>query len=417
MFEIESYREIFSVIRRNKTRSFFTAFGVFWGMLVLVILMGIGNGFVKGTEHDLQGIASNSTIFFIKRTTIPYGGYDSGRWWCFTDNDINEIKRKVTDLEAVFPRQRRWESESAYYESRYSNGVTILGEFPEIIKYDSIKLDCGRFINEIDIQRCRKVCVIGPNIRTDLFPNGEDPIGKYITISGIKFQVVGAYSVINNCQLGFNPRTTIRMPFTTVRKIYNYGENVGIIHAFAPQNVDIAEKITEMKKIILDAHKDVSPDDTKAISAYNMYEDVKDAMQITYGIYILVALVGMGTLIAGIIGISNIMLVVVKERTKEFGIKRALGATPQSIINQLIIESIIITSIAGYIGLMSGIFINDFISSQAATSGNNMLAFAGVEVKEVVFCLIIMIIFAAIAGLIPALRAVRIKPIDAIREE
>ncbi|MBR4619432.1 MAG: ABC transporter permease [Salinivirgaceae bacterium] len=414
MFDRELYKEIWQAISKNRTRSILTAFGVFWGLFMLITLAGAGNGLRNGVLAQYSNVAKNTTLLWTNNTTIPYGGFRRNHWWNFKNSDVVALNKQYPELYIV-PRITRWSGGGASYNLRTSE-CSVVGEYPITTKVEYIKLECGRYINEMDILQRRKVCVIGPRVREELFPNGEDPLGKNISLSGVYYKVVGAYSG-KGVGIGFNYETAVRLPFSTMQQTYNLGDNVGMLIIGAPADHDIGDVEAEVMRFIRSRHKDVSPDDNEALSHENLNKTFKQITNLFLGVDLLIWLVGLGTLLAGVIGISNIMLVIVKERTQEIGIKRALGATPGNIIRQIITESVLLTVVAGYLGLVLGVLINEGLGVILASSGNSIFMNPGINLSVGLVCLTILVVCGALAGLLPAMRAVKIKPIDAIREE
>ena len=414
MFDRELYKEIWQAIVANKTRSILTAFGVFWGLFMLITLYGAGNGLQNGIEAEFSENAKNTTIMFTSRTTIPYGGFRRNRYWNFKNSDVEALNQHYSDLYVV-PRIMTWNSSGVEYNMRKSE-CDVVGEYPVTTKVEYLKINKGRYINEMDIRERRKVCVIGPRVRDNLFPNGEEPIGKSIRVGSAYYTVVGTYNTQNTLHIGFDPQTAVRIPFTTAQQTYNYGDNVGMLIIGAPEEKSITDVEEEVMRFIRSRHRDVSPDDNDALQHINLSKQFGQITKLFLGVNLLIWLVGLGTLLAGIIGISNIMLVIVKERTQEIGIKRAIGATPGSIIRQIMTEAVLITVVAGYLGLVLGVVLNEGLGIVLASS-DTIFSNPGINLGVGLICLAILIVAGAAAGLLPALRAVKIKPIDAIREE
>ena len=414
MFDRELYKEIWQAISKNKTRSILTAFGVFWGLFMLIALAGAGNGLQNGVEAQYSNVAKNTTILFTNNTSIPYGGFKRNHWWNFKNSDVVALNKQYPDLYVV-PRIRNYRGGGATYNLRTSD-CTVVGELPVTTKVEYLKMECGRYINEMDIRERRKVCVIGPRVREDLFPNGEDPLGKYICLSGVYYKVVGAYGG-KGIGIGFNPQYAVRLPFTTMQQAYNMGDNVGMLVIGAPADRNIGDVEEEVMRFIRSRHRDVSPDDNEALQHVNLAKQFGQISNLFLGVDLLIWLVGLGTLLAGIIGISNIMLVIVKERTQEIGIKRAIGATPANIIRQIITEAVLITVVAGYLGLVLGVLLNEGLGAVLSSDSDSIFLNPGINLNVGLVCLAILVVCGALAGLLPAMRAVKIKPIDAIREE
>ena len=415
MFDRELYKEIWQAISKNKMRSTLTAFGVFWGLFMLITLAGAGNGLQNGVEAQFSSVAKNTSILLTNNTTIPYGGFKRNHWWSFNNSDVVALNKQYPDLYIV-PRITRWSGSGATYNLR-STECSAVGEYPVTTNVEYLKMECGRYINDIDILQRRKVCVIGPKVREELFPNGEDPLGKYICLSGVYYKVVGAYGGDSKISLGFDPDQAVRLPFSTMQQTYNMGDNVSMLLIGAPADKNITDVEEEVMRFIRSRHKDVSPDDNEALWHTNLSKTFGQITNLFLGVDLLIWLVGLGTLLAGVIGISNIMLVIVKERTQEIGIKRALGATPASVIRQIITEAVLITVVAGYLGLVLGVLINEGLGVVLSSSSDGLFLNPGINLGVGLACLAILVVSGALAGLLPAMRAVKIKPIDAIREE
>lgn len=414
MFDLDRWNEIWETIVRNKKRSIMTALGVFWGIFMLVVLLGGGIGLGKMIFGQLGGMSTNTTFFFPGQTSIPYQGMPSDRWWNLNTKDIEDIKKNVDGVKYV--AGMNWGgSQTITYNDRkedyYLMGYTA--EYNEIMP-QTVKF--GRFLNEIDILEKRKVCTIGSQIWKELFPGGENPIGKTVKMNNTYMTIVGVLEKVGNVSIGSNPETTIGAPISFVQQLYNRGNIVNSVIVAAYDDYKIAEVEAECKKII-SANHIISPDDPKAIGGFNFAEQVDLINGLFRGVALLTWIVGLGTLLAGIVGVSNIMLVIVRERTQEIGVRRALGAKPSSIISQILSESFILTFIAGILGLAVAVGLLSVADNLVAaipegpdtsfqiTFGTGMLA-AG-----------IIIAGSLLAGLIPANRALRIKAVDAIREE
>ncbi len=419
MFDIDLYREIWQAITKNKLRSTLTAFGVFWGIFMLVALAGAGNGLKKGINKQFEGFATNAAFMWSEPTTVPYKGFKKGRSWNFNNDDMASLNYNVPEIEYLVPRLNAYKqngSNNVVYDNKYGT-FQIQGDYPNLAKVEPFKMARGRFLNEIDIRQNRKVCVIGARVEEVLFSKGENPIGKYIRVSGVYFQIIGVSSADGDIQIGYDKKEAVHIPFTTVQQTFNYGDIVHYFSFTAKKEFsvsDIENKIID----ILKKRNSISPDDQGAVGHINIERQFKIMSYLFLGISILTYIVGLGTLLAGIIGISNIMLVIVKERTKEIGIKRALGATPFSIIRQILMESTLLTFTAGYVGLILGILLNEGLNAaMQSDDGESIFLNPGISLSYGLNALLILVIAGGLAGLLPANRAVRVKPIDAIREE
>jgi putative ABC transport system permease protein len=418
MFDLELYKEIWQAISKNKMRSTLTAFGVFWGIFMLVALAGAGNGLENGINKQFEGFATNAAFMWTENTTVPYKGFKKGRNWNLDNDDMKALRYHAPEIEYLVPRLQAWRqsgTNNIVYKDKYGS-FQIQGDYPDLTKVEPIKMAKGRFLNEIDIQQARKVCVIGSRVEEVLFGNGINPVGQYIRVSGVYFQIVGVTSPEGNIQIGYDKKESVHIPFTTAQNTFNYGDIVHFFSFTAKKNFDVS--LLESKIIdILKKRNDIAPEDQGAMGHVNIERQFKMMSYLFIGIRILIYLVGLGTLLAGIIGISNIMLVIVKERTQEIGIKRALGATPFNIIRQIIMESILLTLTAGYAGLILGIGLNELLGIALQGDASEIFLNPGIDLKSGLNALLVLVIAGAFAGLLPAQRAVRVKPIDAIREE
>lgn len=418
MFDKDFFSEIVHAISKNKWRSTLTAFGVFWGLFMLIALYGAGNGLENGIRHEMDGFATNAAFVWTQRTSVPYKGYKKGRSWDFDNGDMTAIRANVPELEYLVPRLQGWKQNTpnnTVYKDRYGS-FSLNGDYPELAKVEPFEITKGRFLNEMDIRESRKICVIGPRVEEILFKKGENPIGEYIRVSGVYFQIVGVFNANNKMSFGYDKREAIHIPFSTMQSAFNYGDQVHFFSFTAqPQFAvsDVEEKIIN----IIKKRKDISPDDNEAVGHINIERQFQMVSNLFMGINILTFIVGLGTLLAGVIGISNIMLVIVKERTQEIGVKRAIGATPLNVVTQIIMESLFLTITAGYAGLLLGLLLNEGLGAAFASDPEAILRNPGIDLSQGIMFLGILVIAGAIAGWIPANRAVRIKPIDALRYE
>jgi putative ABC transport system permease protein len=422
MFDRDRWQEIFHTLKKNKLRTFMTAFGVFWGIFMLIIMLGSGAGLENGVSSGMGNFATNSVFIWTQQTTIPYKGFPRGRRFNFRNDDIKALKDNIPEIKYMAPKIRGWSSGDGTNNTirNYKTGAfSINGEYPDWNKIDPMEILQGRWLNDIDIEQKRKVAVIGTRVKEVLFEPDEDPIGEYIQIQGIYFQVIGVFRPLNTqISFGGEKEQSICIPMTTLQKTYNYGDIVGWFSITSKDNVPAS--VVEEKVLELMARRhDINPEDKEAFGHFNLQEGYEQMAGLFTGISGLIWIVGIGTLIAGVIGISNIMLVIVKERTKEIGIQRALGASPMNIMSQIITESVLLTSFAGYLGLVIGVGLVEGINYGLTKMGteNEMFKNPEVDFQVAVTALAILIVSGALAGLIPARRAVRIKPIDALRDE
>lgn len=420
MIDLDKWNEILVVLKKNKLRTFLTAFGVFWGIFMLIIMLGSGKGLKNAVFQNMGDFATNSCFMWTQNTSMPYKGFPRGRRFSFNNGDSEALRKNIPELRLLSPRLQGWGGDGANNAVRgeKTGAFTIFGDYPDWNEIDPVDVKEGRYINDIDIKEKRKVIVIGKRVVETLFDPKEDPINEFIRINGVYFKVVGIFHSKKSGQQAEREEQNIHMPFTTLQKTYNFGDRVGWYSMAAVDEVPVGV-VEEKAKAILRKRHDIHPDDDRAIGSFNVYEQFKKMRGLFLGIDTLIWIVGIGTLMAGVIGVSNIMLVIVKERTKEIGIQRAIGATPMNIIIQIINESVFLTTLAGYTGLVVGVGLVELINFALVKSGTDSDMFKNPEVdfKVAMAALGIIIISGVIAGIIPAKRAVNVKPIEAIRTE
>lgn len=420
MFDLDRWQEIYITLKKNKVRTFFTAFGVFWGIFMLIIMLGSGNGLQNGANAGFGDMATNSMFMWTQQTSMPYKGLPRGRYYNFDNSDTRALTDQIPEIEYIAPRLQGWAGEGGnnVIRAERTGAYTIQGDYPAYNLIEPLNILKGRFINQGDIDEKRKICVIGERVKNELFNKDEDPIGQYIQVQGVYFQVCGIFSSRKKDRQAEQENQTVMLPFTTLQKTYNYGDRVGWYSITAKKGIAVSSMEEKIKSLMRQRHK-IHPDDKRAVGSFNLENEYLKMQRLFSGISILVWIVGIGTLMAGVIGISNIMLVVVKERTREIGVQRAIGASPWVIVSQIIMESVILTSFAGYFGLVAGVGVLEAVNM--AISGMNtetmMFANPGISFQVAVTALIILVFSGALAGIIPARKAVTIKPIDALRYE
>ena len=420
MFDFDGLNEIWQTITRNKTRSLLTAFGVFWGIFLLVILSSTGNGFENGLMKQVEGVTPNTGFFFANITSEPYKGYQKGRQWTMQMADLEAIRETFPCVKAISPEASLWSSEekNVIYGSRGSS-FSVKGVMPEYNEIQRSKILKGRYINDTDIASNRKVCLLGKKVYETMFEKGEDPLGKMVKVNGIYFQVVGVVrSYTENVNINGTIDESVILPFTTMQQVYAIGDKIYFFSLVADDNTPISSFEKDLKLLLKERH-DIAPTDENAIASFDLSEIFNAFKGLFLGIHILIWIVGLGTLMSGIIGVSNIMLVTVKERTREIGVRRALGAKPRNIISQVLSESLLLTTLAGLVGLCLGVAIMavvDLVTS-AMPSDNMMFQDPILGFGAAVAATIIIIVSGLLAGVLPAWRAIQIKAIDAIREE
>ncbi|MDR1779595.1 MAG: ABC transporter permease [Tannerella sp.] len=420
MFDLDRWVEIWATITRNKVRSVLTCLGVFWGILMLVLLLGAGSGLRNGIFGMIEGFATRTVFFIADRTSEPYKGFNKGRFWWMRNRDLESVRDNVTGALIVSGMIQGSRSEKNIVYEQKNGTYGVLGVSPEHFRIQIPNVLYGRLFNDIDIREKRKVCVIGADVNKTLF-RSTDSCGKYIRVNGIYYQVVGVVNPkSSSVNIGGRMQEVVYLPFSTMQITLNQGDAIHVLAVCGKPNYPINSMIEDVTAI-LKSQNEISPTDPQAVIPINIAAQLETFEMLFLGIDILVWLVGMGTLLAGVIGISNIMMVTVKERTKEIGVRRALGAKPFNIISQVMSESLLLTAMAGLLGLSLGVFLVDLISkmpfAQPTNAGDQFFASPEVKIQTAVAATIVLLISGLIAGLIPAWRAMQIKAIDAIREE
>lgn len=422
MFDIERWKEIISTLKQNKLRSFLTAFGVFWGIFMLIVMAGMGKGLENGVTHGIGDFAKNSVFMWTSRTGKPYGGFRRGRDWNFDNDDVQLIKRHIKAVDVVAPRLfAGWGAGENTVRGTKSANYNLKGDYPEWLDINPMEIVKGRWINAMDIENRRKVCVIGDKVYEEMFKKDEDPIGQYLRVDGVYYQVVGVINPVTQMNMNGRAEESIFMPFSTMQVVYNYGDAVFMMGVVGKPGMSAAAIETQIKVLIKKRHK-IAPDDEQAIAGFNLEQEFKQFSNLFLGIRVLTWIVGIGTLLAGVIGVSNIMLVIIKGRTREIGVMRAIGASPRKVIGQILLESAFITTLAGYFGLLFGLLLLEGVNAmmtaaQAAGSEEVFIRQPEINLSVALACLAVLVVSGIFAGMIPARKAVSIKPIDALRAE
>ena len=421
MFDRDKWNEILEALTANTFRTILTAFGVFWGIFILVILLAAGNGLENGVKKGFDGIATNTMFMWSQTASKPYKGLPANRKFNFKNADVAALKENFPDLLYVSPRNQLGGFEGANNVVRGTKtaAYTIYGDYPELINQEPMDIPKGRFLNQQDITLKRKVAVIGQGVIKELYTPVEEVIGSYIKINGVNFMIVGVYkSKSNNRGGGEEEQKKIFIPFTTFQQAFNFGDMVGWMALTANDGASI----TDLKPKILEFMKgrhSINPADDRAIGNFDLYAEFSKVQSLFSILRFIAYFVGTLVLLSGVIGISNIMLIVVKERTKEIGIRRALGATPGAIRTQILTEAIFLTIMAGMFGiaLATGVlWVLNFVLD-SMPSDDMMFANPSVDLAVVFFALLILIGSGLLAGFIPAQTAIRVKPVDALRTE
>ncbi|WP_299431500.1 ABC transporter permease [uncultured Maribacter sp.] len=417
LFDSNTWQEIFGSISKNKTRTIITVIGVLWGIFIYVALSGAAKGLDNGFDKAFKTVAMNSMFVWAQNTSMPYDGFKTGRSMQLKLGDVETLENRIPEIQYIAPRitQGQFGSRPVYtVRGQKSGSYTLNGDYPIYTKISTKKIfDGGRFINQEDMDQARKVIVIGERIQQELYKKGEDPVGSYVRVGNVYFQVIGVHKLAQG--VSFDSDSAMFIPFSTYRKLYNSGDNVGYLCIAAYDDADVVQVEKDIKAILKSTHR-VNPKDERAFGSFNLGERFGEIMGFADGLTFMSLVVGIATILAGVIGIGNILLISVKERTKELGVRRALGATPSEVRNQIILESVFLTLIAGVVGIILGA---GLLSGLNAFTKDADFPYANptVPIPYVLGALTIMVILGTLIGLIPAQRAVSIKPIDALREE
>lgn len=414
--DLDKWQEIFSMLRRNRLRTLMTAFGVFWGIFILVILLAFGVALESGAKKTMPDFASSQLYVWGGRTTLPFQGMQPGRNIGFDLGDHATIEA-LPGVEHVAPRISLGGYRSANNVSRgaKTGAFTVMGDFPQWHAIQPFEFYEGRFINDFDIRDRRKVVVLGEQAYEMLFEPGESVIGKSLLIRGVYFRVVGRVHSTRSGGAADRDAATVYIPFTTFQRSFNQGDRVGWFAMTAAKGYSSSALHTAIKDS-LKARKKVHPADTQAIQGYNAAEKAEQASNLFGGIRLFMWFVGLATLFAGVLGVSNIMVIVVRERTKEIGVRKALGATPRSIITLVLQESVTLTVMAGYLGLVAAVGLTEFVGNML--EGTDIpLGRPEVDFAVAVSATIVLVIAGAIAGFIPARQAAAVHPVKALRAE
>jgi len=417
MFSRDRWSEILEALSSNWFRTVLTAFGVIWGIFILVILLAASKGLENGVKADFGNIATNTMFMWTQSISKPYKGLPKGRRFRYRIGDVQAIKDNVPNMRFVSPRNQLggFGGSNNVVRGLNTGAFNVYGDYPEIIQQQPMDITSGRFINYGDMNEKRKVAIIGEGVKTSMYGLGEDPIGTYLKINGVNFMVVGTYKKKSQGGDDEEDQKEIYVPFTSFSQAFNQGDKVGWMAITAEDG----SSITQLKEQIFDVIKErhsIHPDDNRAIGNFDIYQQYSRIEGLFFALRLIAYFVGSLVLISGIIGISNIMLIVVKERTKEIGIRRALGATPWSIRGQVLLESIFLTIISGMMGITFGAFIIYIINLILDANGPvDMFANPSVDIKVVIVALTVLIVSGLMAGLIPAQNAIKVKPVDALR--
>lgn len=421
MFSRDNWNEIIEALSSNWFRTLLTAFGVLWGIFILVILLAAGKGLENGVKQGFGGMATNSMFMWTQTASKSYKGLPKDRRYSFKIDDVAAIKEAVPNLRYISPRNQLggFGGTNNVVRGLNTGAYNVYGDYPEIIQQEPMDITSGRFINYSDINEKRKVAVIGEGVNREMYEAGEEVLGSYLKINGVNFMVIGTYKKKGNNNGNMEEaQKQIYVPFTAFSQAFNRGNDVGWMAITAEDGTSI----TSLKGQIIDvikARHSIHPEDDRAVGNFDLYEEFSKINGLFVALKGVAYFVGILVLLSGIIGISNIMLIVVKERTNEIGIRRALGASPWNIRSQILTESIFLTIISGMAGIVmaTGVIVLINYAMRGMDTSEMMFANPSVDLGVVMTALGILVFSGLLAGLIPAQNAIRVKPVDALRTE
>jgi putative ABC transport system permease protein len=411
LFDSDTWQEIYGSIRKNKTRTVITIIGVLWGIFLLVVLLGAARGLENGFNKLFGSFATNSVFVWTQSTDTPFKGFQKNRRVSLTLNDVKILKSEYSsEIRLLAPRNQ---TSNLIIKGFKSGTYQVSGDYPVLDKIQKKDLIYGRFLNENDILSTAKVCVISEDMYKDLFDKGEEPIGQYIKINSINYKLIGVYKRSNGISFDGN---AAYIPFTTFQKVYNTGNKIDWMMITANEGVDIMQMETDILLTLKNLHN-VHPDDKRAFGSVNLGVEIGKVTGFLTGMQFLTWFVGIATLIAGVFAIGNILLITVKERTKEIGIRRAIGATPIEIRRQVVLESVFLTTIAGMIGVVFGGLVLMFVDYKWGRGPDAALINPTVNIPIILIAFLLLVVLGTLIGMIPAYMATKVKPIEALREE
>jgi putative ABC transport system permease protein len=410
LFDRDTWQEVYDSMSKNKLRTAITMVGVWWGILLLITLLGAARGMENSFNRAFGDFATNSVFVWGQNTSKPFKGFQEGKRVRLKLSHAKKIEENVEGIEFVVPRNR---NQAFVVRNFLSGSYSVNGDYPLLDKVQKKKLLNGRFINQNDIDATKKVAVISEDIYKQLFEKDEQAIGRYIQMNSINFTVIG---VTQNSNANMGPSSDIHIPFTTFQQIYNQGDTIGWLMITGKPEYNI-KQIEEDAKLLLRNLNKIHPQDKRAFGSFNLGKEFAKITGFLKGMQFLTWFVGIATLIAGVFAIGNILLITVKERTKEIGVRRALGATPFEIKRQIVVEAVFLTFIAGLLGIISGGWMLIAADSAWGQGDDATLVNASVSIAVVFIALLILVTLGTLIGLIPAFKATSIKPIEALREE
>jgi putative ABC transport system permease protein len=410
LFDRDTWQEVYDSMSKNKLRTAITMVGVWWGILLLITLLGAARGMENSFNRAFGDFATNSVFVWGQNTSKPFKGFQEGKRVRLKLSHVDKIKDNIAGIEFVVPRNR---NQALVVRNFLSGNFSVNGDYPLLDQIQKKKMIEGRFINQNDINLNKKVAVISEDIYKQLFEKDENPIGAYVQMNSINFTIIG---VFQNGNVNMGPSSDVHIPFTTFQQIYNQGDNIGWMVITGKPEYNIKQIEADTKLLLRNLNK-IHPRDKRAFGSFNLGKEFAKVTGFLTGMQFLTWFVGIATLIAGVFAIGNILLITVKERTKEIGVRRALGATPFEIKRQIVVEAVFLTIMSGLLGIISGGWILIFIDRAWGQGDDATLVNASVSISVVFIALIILVILGTLIGLIPAFKATSVKPIEALREE
>jgi putative ABC transport system permease protein len=415
--DLDSWQEIWATLRKNKLRAVLTACGVFWGMFMLMVLLGLGTGLERGVVKSLGGMALHSVYVWSQRTSMPYKGLQPGRYVKFTNQDIGTIRR-VSGVTHVAPRLQLggWRDGQNITRGIRTGNFNVTGDVPEFPLVEPLILMRGRFLNQRDMDELRKVAVVGEQVVRELFDPGEDPLGQYLQVKGVNFLIVGEIKSVKAGNEGEKLSANVFIPFATFQSAFNLRDRIGWFTIGADPSYQATWVEESVKQALAEQHR-IHPSDNQAFGSFNAADKFEKIQGLFRGIRVFVWMVGALTLFAGMLGVSNILLITVKERTREIGIRKALGATPGSIVRMVVKESVVLTVLAGYLGLVAAVATLEGFAKVLAQLPDAPVSRPDVDLKAAVLAQSLLIAAGLIAAIMPARHAARVHPVEALRSE
>ena len=410
LFESDTWKEVYDSLTKNKVRTVITMIGVWWGILLLIALLGAARGMENSFNRIFGDFATNSVFIWGQNTSIPFKGFQEGKLVSLKLSHVHKIKENIEGVELVVPRSR---SQALVFRNFLSGRYGVNGDYPLLDQIQKKKMLRGRFINQNDINSKRKSAVISEDVYKQLFDKNENPIGRYVQVNSMNFTVIG---VFQNENVDMGPSSDIHIPFTTFQQIYNRGDRIGWMVVTGKPEYNIKQIEEDIKLLLRNLNK-IHPRDKRALGSFNLGKEFAKITGFLKGMQFLTWFVGIATLIAGVFAIGNILLITVKERTKEIGIRRALGATPFEIKRQIVVEAVFLTLLSGILGIITGGWILIVIDKVWGQGDDATLVNASVSIAVVFVALALLVLLGSLIGLIPAFKATRLKPIEALREE